>query len=155
MRPVICSLPEGSYQRVGLCSFETRTQRLGCSHTTARIKLQDAINELNTGNEEGRGLSLSLLGELNWLDNQIHLLDHRKGEAEKTLAKLEEEMYRAGEQVSRGEELTQATKMILEMERLHDEYVEHIGVLRDRVVHQLDMLIEQTRMKQNAGSEGR
>jgi hypothetical protein len=47
MLPVVCRFPEGSYQRVGLCSAEARGQRLGCSHSTARIKLKRGINELD------------------------------------------------------------------------------------------------------------
>src|SRR5215207_4743614 len=78
MLPVVCRFPEGSYQRVGLCSPEARARRLGCSHTTARTKLERAISELDTRGEPGASLG----HELNWLDNEIHLLDHRKGEAE-------------------------------------------------------------------------
>src|SRR5437588_11848017 len=64
LRPVVSRLFEGSYERIGLCSPEVRAQRLGCSHTTARIKLQDAIDRLSVGGESGEG---TLLGnELNW-----------------------------------------------------------------------------------------
>ncbi|MDX6383286.1 MAG: hypothetical protein QOK48_859 [Blastocatellia bacterium] len=93
MLPVICCLPENSYQRIGLCSPEIRAMRLGCSHTSARIKLEDAINELNSSGEEGNGPGPRLSSELSWLNNQIHLLDHRKGEAETTLARMLEEAW--------------------------------------------------------------
>ncbi|MFL6230124.1 MAG: hypothetical protein ACJ741_15235 [Pyrinomonadaceae bacterium] len=138
MLPVVCRVPEGSYQRVGLCSPEVRSQRLGCSHTTARIKLGDAIHELNAVDGESPGQDTSLSSELNWLDNQIHLLDHRKGEAEKALADMEAEMHRADSRAHREAELMNARKAILELERLHDVYVERLGVLRDRVVNELD-----------------
>jgi len=151
--PVVCSFPEGSYKRVGLCNPEVRAQRLGCSHTTARIELEDAINELNTGDGESGGQCPSLGSELNWLNNQIHLLDHQKGEAEKTLAKIEEEMYCAGDRARRGAKLIAAQKAVREMERLHDEYVEQIGVLRDKVVKEMDKLIEQAGMNQSHGAE--
>ena len=141
MLPLVSSCPEGSYKRVGLCSPEVRAQRLGCSHTTARIKLEDAINELNAGNGKRGGQGPSLTSELNWLDNQIHLLDHRKGEAEKTLAKIEEEMYRAGDRTPRAN-LMGAQKAVQEMEQLHDEYVEQIGLLRDKVLNEIDRLIQ-------------
>jgi len=151
MLPVVSGLPEGSYQRVGLCSPEVRAQRLGCSHTTARIKLEDAINELNRGDGASSGQGLSLGSELNWLNNQIHLLDHRKGEAEKTVAKTVEEMYRAGDRGRKGEKLIEAKKDVREMERLHDEYVERTGVLRHKVVNEMDRLIEQAGMNQSPG----
>ena len=134
MLPVACHFPEGSYQRVGLCSPEVRAQRLGCSHTTARIKLQDAIKELNTGNAESDAQASSLGAELTRLDNQIHLLDHRKGEAEKNLAKIEE-IYR---HIDGSLKEAEARSVVLEMEHLHDQYVEQIGALRDRVVNELN-----------------
>ena len=140
--PLVSSCPKGSYKRVGLCSPEVRTQRLGCSHTTARIKLGDAIKELNTGNGKNSGQGPSLGSELNWLNNQIHLLDHQKGEAEKTLAKMEEEMYFADDQTQRGAKLMGAQEAVRELERLHDGYVEQIGLLRDKVLNEMDRLSE-------------
>lgn len=146
MLPVICRFPEGSYQRIGLCSSEVRAKRLGCSHTSARIKLGDAINELTTGDGESSEQGEFLGRELNWLDNQIHLLDHRKGEAEKILARKEEEISRADDRAGKEVELIEARKAIHEMERTHDEYVEQIGALRDRLVKELDKLIERAGM---------
>jgi hypothetical protein len=146
MLPVICRVPEGSYQRIGLCSPEVRAKRLGCSHTSARIKLEDAINELNTSGDEGNGPGPLLSSELNWLNNQIHLLDHRKGEAENTLARMLEEAFRAGGWGRKGKELMAAENEVKEMERCHDQYVEWIGLLRDSVVIELDKLIEQSRV---------
>ncbi len=105
MLPVRCHFPEDSYQRVGLCSQKTRAQRLGCSHTMARIKLESAIDELETGEKSGPGSFLR--SELNWLNNEIHLLDHRKGEAETTLARILEE-YSAGDGASTAERLREA-----------------------------------------------
>ena len=151
--PVVSSFPEGSYKRVGLCSPEVRAQRLGCSHTTARIKLEDAINELNTGVGTSGGQCPSFGSELNWLNNQIHLLDHQKGGAEKTLAKMAEETYRAGDRARRGAKLMAAQKAVCELERLHDEYVGQIGVLRDKVVNEMDKLMEQAGVNQSHGAK--
>jgi len=138
MSPLVVELREGSYQRVGLCSPETRAQRLGCSHTMARIKLESAIEELETSTEETSGPESSLRSELNWLDNEIHLLDHRKGEAEKTLGLL---AYRVRERAGQGERLRDAEEKVRELERLHDHYVDRIGILRDRIVAEMDRLI--------------
>jgi hypothetical protein len=143
MLPVVCRFAEGNYQRIGLCSPEVRAQRLGCSHTTARIKLGSAIKELDTGVEDNSEPGSIFSYELNWLNNEIHLLDHRKGEAEKTLAKILEEAYGARDRAPTGERLREAEAQIREMERLHDEYVDRIGALRDRVVTETDRLIEQ------------
>lgn len=139
MLPIVCSFPENSYHRAGLCSPEVRAVRLGCSHTMARIKLERGFKELGTG---GSGLESSLDYELNWLNNEIHLLDHRKGEAEKGLAGILEEVYSADHQEHVHERLRQAEEEIREMEKLHDEYVERVGVLRDTIVAELEKLIK-------------
>jgi hypothetical protein len=144
MLPVICRYTESNYERVGLCGPEVRAKRLGCSHTSARIKLEDAINELNTRDEEGNRLGRLLSSELNWLNNQIHLLDHRRGEAEKTLARMLEDAYRAGGWGHKGKNLIEAENRIQELERAHNEYVERIGQLRDRIIIEIDKLIAPT-----------
>lgn len=143
MRPVVCRFPEGSHQRVGLCSPEVRAQRLACSHTSARIKLERGISELNP--EDSAGTASFSGNELNWLNNEIHLLDHRKGEAETMLARVLEETY-ATEDQARNWRLRKAEERIRELEALHDEYVERLGVLRDRVVTELDKLIAEVAM---------
>jgi len=131
--PLVCRVPEG-YKRVGLCTSEVRASRLGCSHTTARIKLKAAIEVLEPGGSDSRA---PLAAELNWMDNQIHLLDHRKGEAEKKLATI----FETNNQVSNCALLGKAEEEIRELEQLHDDYVERIGKLRDKVVAELDKLI--------------
>lgn len=143
MLPVVCRIQENSYQRIGLCSPEVRAMRLGCSHTSARIKLEDAINELSANGGDGNRLGLRLSRELSWLNNQIHLLDHRKGDAEKALARKLEEAYGAGGLGCKGKELLDAENGVAELERVHDDYVEQIGRLRDRVVIEIDKVMEQ------------
>lgn len=142
MLPIICRLTESNYERVGLCGPEVRAKRLGCSHTSARIKLEDAINELNTRDEEGNRLGELLSSELKWLNNQIHLLDNRKGEAEKTLARMLEDAYRAGAKSRKGRALIKAEDRIQKLERVHDEYVERLSQLRDRIIIEKDKMIE-------------
>ena len=138
--PVVCRFPEGHYQRVGLCTPEVRAARLGCSHTTARIKLETALRELDMGAEDISVPGSSLGYELNWLNNEIHLLDHRKGEAEKVLARILIEV--AQDRAPHCETLRKAAEEIRELEALHDEYVERLGVLKDRIVTRIDKLIE-------------
>src|SRR5260370_26157362 len=139
--PVVCRIPEGADRRVGLCSPETRAQRLGCSHTMARIKLESAIDELETGAREKNGPESFLRAELNWLDNEIHLLDHPKGEAEKTLARIMEE-HGASDRAGQTERLREAETKGRELERLTDEDRHRIGILRDRIVAEMDRMIE-------------
>lgn len=142
MLPIASHFPEGSYQRIGLCSPEVRAKRLGCSHTSARIKLQHAIDELNMRDGESNGLGPLLNSELVWLNNQIHLLDHRKGEAEATLARALDEAYRLGGWKRKEKDLIKAENAVQELEGTHDEYVERLSTLRDRVVIEIDRLME-------------
>ena len=140
MLPVV-SRTTNSYERVGLCSPETRAQRLGCSHTTSRIKLEAAIKELEKGHDKIKGMAAFMGNDLNYLDNEIHLLDHRKGEAEKKLARMLEELHTGDP--DRSERLTEAENDVRAMEQLHDEFVDRIDVLRDTVTTEIDKLIEQ------------
>lgn len=139
--PVASRLPGVSYERVGLCAPEARACRLGCSHTTARVKLADAAGELERAGGAGGGGGPQIGEELSRLDNEIHLLDHRRGEAEKALARALEAAHRAGRGL-RGGGVAGAEAEVRELERLHGEYVERVGLLRDRVVAGLDRLIE-------------
>ncbi|MFN0139741.1 MAG: hypothetical protein ACKVQW_06605 [Pyrinomonadaceae bacterium] len=103
--------------------------------------MDDAINELGTSGAENNASSLLLSNQLAWLNNAIHLLDHRKGEAEKKFARVLDDVHRAGEQGDNVEMVREAENEVREMEQLHDEYVERIGRLRDRVVIEIDRLL--------------
>ncbi|MEK6288025.1 MAG: hypothetical protein AABO57_20080 [Acidobacteriota bacterium] len=99
----------------------------------SRSKLDRAIGELEFGIAE------PLSYELNWLTNEIHLLDHRKGEAETRRARAEQEA-KSNSEDPRVLELLRASEIVKELEEQHDSYVERIGVLRDRVISELDKL---------------
>jgi len=140
MLPIKSKLYLGNYERIGLCSHEVRARRLGCSHTTARIKLADAVDELRRETDLAGGWSQ----ELRYLDNEIHLLDHRKGEAETILAREREEFCVAVDPAQRNAKLAQAKKEVHNLEQLHDEFVGRIGALRDCVIAEIDRLISTT-----------
>lgn len=140
MLPVRSRLPGLSYERIGLCSPEVRAEMLACSHTTARIKLKNAIDELSAATGKTADQVRHFADELNQLNNQIHLLDHRKGEAELLLAEAEEEVFRLGTRDAKNK-LNKAKQSVSEMELLHDSYVDQIGILRDRVVSEFDIHI--------------
>ena len=108
-----------------LCSSELRAQRLGCSHTTARVRLATVVDELSKETDQASAWSQ----ELNYLDNEIHLLDHRKGEAEAVLADNGRVVPRDAARYNA--KLAQTENAVHELERLHDEFVTRIGKLRD------------------------
>lgn len=62
------------------------------------------------------------------------------------LARALEEKYRGEDRAGNCERLREAEDRIRELEDLHDEYVERLGVLRDRVVTALDKLIAEVAM---------
>jgi hypothetical protein len=130
-QPVFSPATSGNFKRVGLCSPEVRAERLGCSHTMSRSKLDGAIDEL------GSSVAEHLRHELNWLTNEIHLLDHKKGEAETQQARAERET-KVQREDTRALELLKASALVKELERQHDGYVERIGLLRDKVISELD-----------------
>lgn len=148
MLPVASRLPGVEYERVGLCALDARARMPACSHTTARVKLKEAVRELGA---RGRQVE-TLAGELNLLDNEIHLLDYRKGAAEKSLAVALEEAHRVGGQGGGGAP-EQVEREVRELELLHDAYVEQIESLKDRVVAELDALIEQAAMSRSTKAE--
>jgi hypothetical protein len=128
--------PSLSFERVGLCCAEVRAERLGCSHTMSRSNLETAIGEL------GRPTAEHLRYELNWITNEIHLLDHRKGAAEARLARARQE--KRGQGRDEGEfKLLEEYREVKRLELQHDEYVERIGALRDRVVLELEGTIRE------------
>ncbi|HYG11973.1 MAG TPA: hypothetical protein VD835_18645 [Pyrinomonadaceae bacterium] len=133
-QPPVDRGPLYNFKRVGLCSPDERAGRLGCSHTMSRTKLDRAINELEPGKAEQLG------HELNWISNEIHLLDHLKGKAEARLASARREA-RAGSVDAQAFEILKETEEVTRLERQHDEYVERIGVLRDRVVSEIERLL--------------
>lgn len=139
--PITRRFPEGSYQRVGLCTPEIRATQLGCSHTSARIQLDDAIKALEMGYGELPATGLPFGSELAWLDNAIHLLDHRKGEAEQRLASILDEAHRSNEPADKREQVRATENEINEMEQLHDKYVERIGRLKESVIQEIDRLL--------------
>src|SRR5579871_5742047 len=121
--PAACRFPIGSFRRIGLCAADVRATRLGCSHTSARIKLTDAIDVL------------AVPGAARWreearcLDNAIHLLDHRKGDAEKRLAEALERAQRSEMRAVAGE--------IRALEDEHDGYMERIERLKAQVLAEI------------------
>lgn len=129
--------PRHNVQRIGLCSPDERDERLGCSHTMSRTKLDRAINELAPGKAAQLGR------ELNWLTNEIHLLDHRKGEAEARLAFARREAGGRCDDVQ-ALELIKEAEEVRRLERQHDEYVERIGVLKDTVVAEIERMLKET-----------
>jgi hypothetical protein len=142
--PVISRFPEASYQRIGLCEPETRARQLGCAHTMSRYRLERAIAELDSGEHESAAKKKLLGSELNYLINEIHLLDHKKGDAEKALAIALEEVYgMSGSATGDTERLRFAENDVRQIEQLHDELVARMGVLKDEVVVQMDKLITQ------------
>jgi len=114
----------------------------------ARIKLEMGLNQMETWDSS---LNVSLSSELNLLDNEIHLLDHRKGEAEKVFARLLAEAFSTDGHVRECARVRRAEEKIRELEGLHAQYVERIGVLRDKVVAELDKLIEQAAVNDTSG----
>ncbi len=136
MQPQFSQQFPNSFERVGLCSPEVRAERLGCSHTMSRTKLDRALDELDSAIAE------HLRAELSRVTDEIHLLDHRKGHAEANKARIELNMRSQCEEGVNGE-LLKASNKINQLEQEHDEYVERVGELKERILQELEKKIMQ------------
>jgi hypothetical protein len=67
---------QSGYVRPGICIAALRDGHVGCTHTTARYVLRDALQEM------GGEATEAMLDELRQLENAISLLDHRRYDAE-------------------------------------------------------------------------
>src|SRR6185436_18539961 len=114
------------FKRVGLCGSDERAERLGCSHSMSRVKLDEALSQLKSRR------AVSLRSELNWLTNEIHLLDHRKGQAEASLATASGSCTK---------QKSMALEEVALLEQEHGAYVERLSVLRDKVLLEIDRII--------------
>ena len=141
--PIAQTTPESSYKRIGLCSPEIRAEMVSCGHTMARYLLQDALELLNS---EGKD-TVFLEAELSDLINRIHIFDHKKGEAEKRLAKLIEKMYFQPE-TNLTSDFEVASAEIKNIERQHDEYVERTSRLRNLIIFEMKTVIESAKTLQ-------
>lgn len=109
--------------RVGLCAPEERARNLACGHTMARYLLLDAISALHGTGWLPDDAHHALADELGSVSNAIHLLDHRKGDAERTLA-----LSADGE----------GQAEVKRMEAEHDAYAERLQALQRDVLERLD-----------------
>lgn len=135
LQPKLSQLFPHSFERWGLCTPDVRAERLGCSHTMSRILLDRVIDELESDIIE------QFRDELNRVTNEIHLLDHKKGQAEarKAIAEMDTRNQCEGGELS--EELLRATAEIKQLEQEHDGYVERVGAFRGRIIQELEKMM--------------
>lgn len=126
--------PEPALVRVGLCSPEARARNLACGHTMARYVLLDAVHALHAAGKLPGGVHHTLSRALGSVSDAIHILDHRKGEAERRLALASEGKQQPSERVAEVELL----------EEQHDAHAEQIRELRRVVLEHLDSALAAT-----------
>lgn len=119
---------EPALVRIGLCSPEARSRNLACGHTMARYVLLDAVHALHAAGKLPDDTRDTLLQALGSVSDAIHILDHRKGEAERRLALASEGKQQPSEGVAEVELL----------EEQHDSHAEQIRELQRAVLEHLD-----------------
>ena len=122
-RPVPNPMSSSGYRRPGICPAELRNRHIGCSHTTARYILRQAVELLGDGDD--------LLAELSRLENAISLLDHRRYDAES----------RRADAVSAGSDAQAAEREIAALVAEHRDHVEAAARLREEVLTRLDRVV--------------
>ena len=120
-----------------LCGSDVRRQRLACAHTTARNVTEHALLELRDAGVLGEEACAAFVQELRTLGDQIHLLDHRKGDADKVYA-LAAEAARLTTDAAAHASRDEAKALLRTMELEHDGYVERLRDWRDRVLAAAD-----------------
>ena len=121
--------PEPIPVRIGLCGPEARARNLACGHTMARYVLLDAVAALHAAGRLPDAEHAPLRQALESVSDAIHLLDHRKGHAERALALASE-----GDHASREESGAEVRRL----EEEHDAYAEQVRELRSAVLAHLD-----------------
>lgn len=124
--------PEPGLVRMGLCGPEARARNLACGHTMARYALLDAIKTLHAAGWLPATERAALQEEVESVSNAIHLLDHRKGEAEKTLALLSEKKHCSCEE---------SAAEVRCLEERHGAYAERLRALQATVLAHLDAAV--------------
>lgn len=137
--PVAGIVPEIEFQRVGLCDSAKRFKNPACSHTMARYPLENALNIL-----EQCGKYSDWRAEFNDLNNRIHLLDHKKGEAEKHSARMIKRIRETEHIKDRflTEERFLIKKQITEIEQQHSICVEKIEKLKNNILAAINSAIK-------------
>lgn len=125
--------------RVPLCGAPTRTLRLACGHTMARSEMQRALVELRAAGTLSAEQCAVLAAELDALGNDIQLLDHRKGDAEKHHALLLEAQPPGGNADWRP--LQEAETHLRSLEDEHTRHVVRLRVWRDRLLAAIDAAV--------------
>lgn len=120
--------------RQPLCSRETRTLRLACGHTTARDEMQHVLVDLRDLGVLSADVCAALRAELQAIGDDIHNLDHRKGDAEKQYALAAEACEDAGAAPA----LEQNTALVRALESEHLRHVERLADWRARVCALID-----------------
>jgi len=121
--------------RIGLCSSEVRARNLACGHTMARYALLDAIQALHAVGWLPTAESVTLQQEVESVSNAIHLLDHQKGDAERTLVLVSERKHFSGDEAG------ESTVEVRRLEEQHSAYAVQIRELQRAVLAHLDAAI--------------
>ena len=140
--PIVGSIADIEFERLGLCEASKRFKNPACSHTMARYPLETALDLLaEQGNENSEWRD-----DLDNLSNVIHQLDHEKGEAEKQFAQL---IVKIGDTENEPvkirlliEEKESTRAKIAWMEQKHGLLVEKIEILKNKIFAALISAIE-------------
>jgi hypothetical protein len=137
--PLTRQVGEIIYDRIGLCPSEVRAERISCGHTMARYLLAEALSILDRASEGDIG---ALRTELDEVTNNIHRLDHEKGDAEKHLAELIEKRLCAPESFS-SSELNAVNEQIRVLEQTHTDHTDQIDAIRKKILVEIKMVVDQ------------
>jgi hypothetical protein len=118
---------QSGYVRPGICAEALRADHVGCTHTTARYALREALERVPGDAAE------AMLDELRQLENAISLLDHRRYDAECRRA----DALLSGNHGGAAEAQAEIARLVAQ----HRVYGQQALILRDAVLRRLDVAL--------------
>ena len=120
------AIDEQVYKRQDLCA--NRKQRLGCAHSPANDHFKKLLDEIQANDPKIEKLKK----EFNDLVLQIYMLDHKKGNLEKSFAESLETDNSSGLLPS------DIQKELAACKQLHSKYINELGIIKSGVIQRID-----------------
>ncbi|WP_156817092.1 hypothetical protein [Rubritalea marina] len=135
--PLPCSLSGEGFKRFQYCSNAIRSKRLGCAHTTARIRMLQILDDLPTRVAPEKQIEQwkSIVQEL---EQSIIDVDRKKSDAELAHAIQSAEIQREATKKSEIQgKLANTAAHIAELIKTHNHYLDKLERLRNEVLDTL------------------
>ncbi|MEO0509192.1 MAG: hypothetical protein AAF065_04990 [Verrucomicrobiota bacterium] len=137
LEPIRNASIDHGYQRSEYCCSTTRAQRLGCAHTTGRIRFCEFLDALPRPMFDEERIT-KWKEELQKLDLLIVKVDWQKSDAELDHARQSDALCQGTqESPERNAQLANTSQLIRELIDTHTDYIERLRQLRNEVLAEI------------------